>query len=155
MFVLTPAPDTKQVDIGMTHPRGTSGRTSPMSLGRALSILLCPMLAVAAAVGCRVQQPPNQHEREQILYQSTISDPRTFNPILVTDSASGEVVGDLFEGLVRINPITTLPEPGLAESWELSDGRQVDHFPSAPRGEMVRRSAIHGARRRLYDARDL
>ena len=58
----------------------------------------------------------------QILYQSTISDPRTFNPILVTDAASGEVVGDLFEGLVRINPITTLPEPGLAESWELSDG---------------------------------
>ena len=80
------------------------------------------MLAVAAAVGCRVQQPPNQHEREQILYQSTISDPRTFNPILVTDSASSEVVGDLFEGLVRINPLTTLPEPGLAESWELSDG---------------------------------
>ena len=82
-----------------------------MSLRRALSILLCSMLAAAAAVGCRVQQPPNQHEREQILYQSTISDPRTFNPILVTDSASGEVVGDLFEGLVRINPITTLPEP--------------------------------------------
>ena len=93
-----------------------------MSLRRALSILLCSMLAAAAAVGCRVQQPPNQHEREQILYQSTISDPRTFNPILVTDSASGEVVGDLFEGLVRINPITTLPEPGLAEGWELSDG---------------------------------
>jgi hypothetical protein len=43
------------------------------------------MLAAAAAVGCREQQPPNQHEREQMLYQSTISDPLTFNPILVTD----------------------------------------------------------------------
>jgi peptide/nickel transport system substrate-binding protein len=40
----------------------------------------------------------------------------------VTDSASNQAVGDMFEGLVRINPITTLPEPGLAESWELSDG---------------------------------
>lgn len=91
-------------------------------------MLLCPALATAAAAGCRVQQPPNQHEREQILYQSTISDPRTFNPILVTDSASGEVVGDLFEGLVRINPITTLPEAGLAERWELSDGGKAIVF---------------------------
>src|ERR1700730_2221180 len=93
-----------------------------MRLRRARAILLCSALAAAVAAGCRVQQPPSQHEREQILYQSTISDPRTFNPILVTDSASGEVVGDLFEGLVRINPITTLPEPGLAESWEIGDG---------------------------------
>ena len=61
-------------------------------------MLLCSALAAAAAAGCRVQQPPSQHEREQILYQSTISDPRTFNPILVTDNASGEVVGDLFRG---------------------------------------------------------
>jgi peptide/nickel transport system substrate-binding protein len=95
---------------------------------RALALLLCSALAAAAAVGCRVQQPPSQHEREQILYQSTISDPRTFNPILVTDSASGEVVGDLFEGLVRINPITTLPEAGLAESWELGDGGKAIVF---------------------------
>ena len=82
-------------------------------------MLLCSALAAAAAAGCRVQQPPSQHEREQILYQSSISDPRTFNPILVTDAASGEVVGDLFEGLVRINPITKLPEPGLARAGSL------------------------------------
>src|SRR5260370_37114201 len=93
-----------------------------MILRRALVTVLCFALATAVAAGCRVQQPPSQHEREQILYQSTISDPRTFNPILVTDSASGQVVGDLFEGLVRINPITTLPEPGLADSWDLGDG---------------------------------
>src|ERR1700738_2708530 len=99
-----------------------------MRLRRARAILLCSALAAAMAAGCRVQQPPSQHEREQILYQSTISDPRTFNPILVTDSASGEVVGDLFEGLVRINPITTLPEPGLAESWEIGDGGRVIVF---------------------------
>jgi peptide/nickel transport system substrate-binding protein len=56
------------------------------------------------------------------------TDPGTFNPILVTDSASGQAVGDLFEGLVRINPITTLPEPGLAQSWELSDGDKTITF---------------------------
>jgi peptide/nickel transport system substrate-binding protein len=99
-----------------------------MSLRGALAILLCSAFAAAAAAGCRVQQPPSQHERDQILYQSSISDPRTFNPILVTDAASGDVVGDLFEGLVRINPLTTLPEPGLAESWELGDGGKVIVF---------------------------
>ncbi|MGH7913508.1 MAG: ABC transporter substrate-binding protein [Candidatus Binataceae bacterium] len=91
-------------------------------------MLACSALAAAVAAGCRVQQPPSQHEREQILYQSSISDPRTFNPILVTDAASGEVIGDLFEGLVKINPITTLPEPDLAESWDLSDGGKVIVF---------------------------
>jgi peptide/nickel transport system substrate-binding protein len=99
-----------------------------MSPRRALAMLLCFAFAAAVGAGCRVQQPPSQHEREQILYQSSISDPRTFNPILVTDAASGDVVGDLFEGLVRINPLTTLPEPGLAESWELGDGGKVIVF---------------------------
>jgi peptide/nickel transport system substrate-binding protein len=77
---------------------------------------------------CRVNRPPNDHALTQTLYNSTISDPRTFNPILVTDSASGQAVGDLFEGLVRINPVTTLPEPGLAESWDLSDGGKTITF---------------------------
>jgi peptide/nickel transport system substrate-binding protein len=77
---------------------------------------------------CRVNRPPNDHALTQTLYNSTISDPRTFNPILVTDSASGQAVGDLFEGLVRINPLTTLPEPGLAESWDLSDGGKTITF---------------------------
>src|ERR1700722_15371688 len=99
-----------------------------MSLRRALAMLLGLAFAALAVGGCRVQQPPSQHEREQILYQSSISDPRTFNPILVTDNASGEVVGDLFEGLVRIDPVTTLPEPGLAESWELGDGGKTIVF---------------------------
>jgi len=94
----------------------------------ALAILIVAVLAVGGATGCRVSLPRDRHEREQILYQTAISDPRTFNPILVTDAASGQVIGDLFEGLVRINPLTTLPEPGLAESWELSDGGKVMTF---------------------------
>jgi peptide/nickel transport system substrate-binding protein len=88
------------------------------------------MAAVAAAIGsgCHVNRPPNDHAVTQTLYESMGSDPRTFNPILLTDAASGQAVGDLFEGLVRINPVTTLPEPGLAESWELSDGDKTITF---------------------------
>jgi ABC-type transport system substrate-binding protein len=83
--------------------------------------------ALAASIGlgaggCRVSRPPNDHSITQTLYDSTTSDPGTFNPILVTDNASGQAIGDLFEGLVRVNPLTMLPEPGLAQSWEFADG---------------------------------
>jgi peptide/nickel transport system substrate-binding protein len=82
----------------------------------------------AMIAGCRVNRPSNDHAVTQTLYSSMVSDPRTFNPILVTDSASNQAVGDLYEGLVRINPVSTLPEPGLAQSWELGDGGKTITF---------------------------
>jgi peptide/nickel transport system substrate-binding protein len=94
----------------------------------ALIVIASVVLAAAGAAGCRVNRPPNDHAVTQTLYDSMGTDPGTFNPILVTDSASGQSVDDLFEGLVRINPITTLPEPGLAQSWELSDGDKTITF---------------------------
>src|SRR5204863_6462187 len=42
----------------------------------------------------------------------------TFNPLLSVDGASSEALNDVFDGLVRLNPRTTLPEPMLASSWE-------------------------------------
>jgi peptide/nickel transport system substrate-binding protein len=65
---------------------------------------------------------------EQRLTTATISDPKTFNPILVADSASGVALGDLFEGLVRLNPKTTEPEPLLAERWEYNPDGTVCTF---------------------------
>ncbi len=75
-----------------------------------------------------MNRPPNDHAATQTLYSATVSDPGTFNPILVTDSASGDAIGDLFESLVRVNPRTTLFEPGLAESWAFSDGDKTLTF---------------------------
>jgi peptide/nickel transport system substrate-binding protein len=94
----------------------------------ALIVIASVVLAVAGASGCRVNRAPNDHAVAQTLYDSMGTDPGTFNPILVTDSASNQAVGDLFEGLVRINPTTTLPGPGLARSWELSDGDKTITF---------------------------
>lgn len=63
------------------------------------------------------------------LTTATIADPRTFNPILVTDTASGDAVGDLFDLLVRLDPKTLQVEPALAERWESSgDGTQWTLF---------------------------
>jgi peptide/nickel transport system substrate-binding protein len=63
-----------------------------------------------------------------MLYEGMASDPGTFNPILVTDASSGTAIGDLFEGLVKINPKTTLPEPDLARSWQISSGGKTITF---------------------------
>src|SRR5271170_573119 len=85
-------------------------------------ILSCAIALSALAIfcGCHVNRPGADHEKNQILYSAVASDPRTFNPILVTDSTSGELTGDLFDSLLRINPVTTLPEAGLAEKWDIA-----------------------------------
>jgi len=66
--------------------------------------------------------------RAQRLVTATISDPKTFNPLLVVDSASAVAVGDLFDGLVRLNPETTEIEPQLAERWEYNAAGTVCTF---------------------------
>jgi peptide/nickel transport system substrate-binding protein len=88
-------------------------------------ILAAAGLAAATVAGCVRRTPPN-HASEQILYSALGSDPRTFNPILVTDAPSGDVLGDVFESLISLNPLTVQPEPRLAQSWDISpDGKTV------------------------------
>jgi peptide/nickel transport system substrate-binding protein len=59
------------------------------------------------------------------LIASLRSDPKTFNPLLVMDSASRSIVELLMSDLVHINRGTHLTEPSLAKSWEVSeDGRR-------------------------------
>ena len=93
-------------------------------------ILTCAIALSALAIfcGCHVNRPGADHEKNQILYSAVASDPRTFNPILVTDSTSGELTGDLFDSLLRINPVTTLPEAGLAEKWDIAADNKAITF---------------------------
>jgi peptide/nickel transport system substrate-binding protein len=89
---------------------------------RILSAAICAtaLLSIAIFAGCRVNRTGNEHAKVQILYTVIGSDPRTFNPILITDSSSGQLTGDLFESLLQLNPVTTLPEPRLAEKWDIA-----------------------------------
>jgi peptide/nickel transport system substrate-binding protein len=92
------------------------------------AIVAAALLSVAALAGCRVNRPSTDHARSQILYDAEIADPRTFNPILVTDATSGSVIGDLFDSLVRLNPMTTLPEPSIAQSWDIPPDEKTVTF---------------------------
>lgn len=56
---------------------------------------------------------------------STFSDPKSFNPITSTEMTTSEFTQYIYEGLVRSNGVTLLPEPNLAASWDVSgDGLQ-------------------------------
>ncbi|HEX4211352.1 MAG TPA: ABC transporter substrate-binding protein, partial [Candidatus Binataceae bacterium] len=90
--------------------------------------MLGAALILFAATGCRVNRSNADHAAAQILYDSTNGDPGTFNPVLVTDAASAAAVDDLFEGLVKIDPRSTLPEPDLAQSWNITDGGKTITF---------------------------
>ncbi len=62
------------------------------------------------------------------LVRPSFSDPRSFNPITSADIDTREITGLMYEGLVRINPITLTPEPGLAQSWTVSHDGLVWDF---------------------------
>jgi peptide/nickel transport system substrate-binding protein len=84
---------------------------------RATTLALCAILVVYSAA-CRRGSGGDRLRSGDRLVTATISDPKTFNPLMSVDSASSAAVGDVFEGLVRLNQRTTLPEPMLASSWE-------------------------------------
>ncbi len=77
-------------------------------------------MALFAAGGCR-RAGGDRLRTGNRLVTAMISDPKTFNPLLSVDGASSEALNDVFDGLVRLNPRTTLPEPMLASSWEHDD----------------------------------
>ncbi len=62
------------------------------------------------------------------LVDAQVSEPRTFNPVIVTDVSTGRVLGPIFEGLVEANYITGEIEPALAESWTLSTDKRAWTF---------------------------
>jgi peptide/nickel transport system substrate-binding protein len=95
-------------------------------------LILAAVLA-SLVVACRQSSEPSagtpaSSSPAQRLVSATISDPKTFNPLLVVDGASAAAVGDLFEGLARLNPVTTEMEPRLAEKWEISADGTVYTF---------------------------
>jgi peptide/nickel transport system substrate-binding protein len=103
---------------------------------RLLALFFAVCLAVASPVTAQTVRPtlpdvpnPAVVEAEPGRYGGTfvitsISDPRTFNPLVAQETSSSSILAYLFEGLVETNRTTTEVEPNLAESWTISrDGR--------------------------------
>ncbi len=55
------------------------------------------------------------------LVWGSIGDAKVLNPLLVSDSSSGNIVGLVYDSLIEIDPHTLEPKPKMAERWEISE----------------------------------
>jgi oligopeptide transport system substrate-binding protein len=66
--------------------------------------------------------PPEKEMRPNVLHLNFgPGDVPTIDPALSTDTSSVQVVDDITVGLTRLNEVSLLLEPGMAESWTASD----------------------------------
>jgi peptide/nickel transport system substrate-binding protein len=87
---------------------------------QAIVLLLVCLLTLPLAA-CDISNFRTQSAQASRLVVSTLSDPKSFNPI----TESNEVTGMLFDGLLSTNGVTGELEPGLAESWEISPDQRT------------------------------
>jgi ABC-type transport system substrate-binding protein len=96
------------------------------------------MMAIALTAGC--QSPPaapaptttpasaaaRRAHPPHLFPTAALSDPKTFNPLLTADATSADMLDEVFDTLVRLDPRTGAMGPALAERWEMSpDGTEV------------------------------
>jgi oligopeptide transport system substrate-binding protein len=55
-------------------------------------------------------------------------EPETLDPHTLTGQPDGRIAAAIFEGLTRLNATNALPEPGLAERWDISPNGMVYTF---------------------------
>ncbi len=75
-----------------------------------------------------VEEAPEIGKFGATLVDAQVSEPRTFNPVIVTDTSTGRVLGSIFDGLVEANYITGEIEPALAESWTIGADKRTWTF---------------------------
>ncbi|HOP77976.1 MAG TPA: peptide ABC transporter substrate-binding protein [Thermogutta sp.] len=68
------------------------------------------------------------HEPPADLTFCNLTEIKTIDPALVTGQPEGRVVWALFEGLTTYDPKTLAPQPGVAESWTISQDKRTYTF---------------------------
>ncbi|NNE37538.1 MAG: peptide ABC transporter substrate-binding protein, partial [Gammaproteobacteria bacterium] len=74
-------------------------------------------------MGCTSEQASNVESgtENQILHIGNGTEPQDLDPHIVTGVTEHNIITSLIEGLVSKHPENLNPEPGMAESWEISD----------------------------------
>jgi peptide/nickel transport system substrate-binding protein len=85
---------------------------------KALKFPLCGLILTLLAVSCG--KTGTSTENAGTILASAISDPKSFNYITAREVSTTDVLGFVYEGLVRTDGKTYETEPSLAESWSVS-----------------------------------
>jgi peptide/nickel transport system substrate-binding protein len=96
-------------------------------------LYLLALLSTVILSGCSHKDPKIYAQDGPVtdgdtLIESSIGDAKTLNPVLVDESAGGDITALVFNGLLRYNEKMEL-EPCLAEKWKVSkDGKTITYF---------------------------
>jgi oligopeptide transport system substrate-binding protein len=83
---------------------------------KALAVAACLLLVACSGGSNRV----DQGDATGVMHFGNGTEPQGIDPHVVTGVPEHHIVQTLLEGLVLKNPATLAPEPGMAESWEIS-----------------------------------
>ena len=86
-----------------------------------LAVMLVALSAIALS-SCKLADYKTQSAQVPRLVVSTLSDPKTFNYALSSESPN--VFSYIYEGLITENGLTGAIEPALAERWQISQDKQ-------------------------------
>lgn len=84
-------------------------------------LLTALLVLLASACTFNYESNVESGNRDQILHVGNGDEPQELDPHVTTGIPEFHVQHTLFEGLVAKNPITLAIEPGVAESWEVSE----------------------------------
>lgn len=97
-------------------------------LRKPLVALAVVLTLVACSGGGGEGSRAEQGIREGVFHLGNGAEPQALDPHITSGVPEHRVIQSLFEGLVTKNPHTLEIEPGVAESWELSDDERVYTF---------------------------
>lgn len=90
------------------------------SRGLALTFLIISGMLLGACGGSQ-ESRVDQGNRDGVLHFGNGAEPQGLDPHIVTGVPENRIISALFEGLVTKNPETLDIEPGVAESWDISE----------------------------------
>ena len=79
---------------------------------------------------------------DSVFHYGNGSEPQGLDPHVVTGVPENHLIRALFEGLAVKNPYTLEPEPGVAESWDISDDGKVVTFNINPQAKWSNGEAV-------------
>ena len=90
-------------------------------------LLLVPLVGCLFAFGCKSGNFSESAPKGNVFRYSMIPNPTTLDPGMVQDGDTIDLLQQVYEGLVAWSP-ENLPEPRLAESWDIKDGGKAYVF---------------------------
>lgn len=114
-----------------------------MSLKKFAVVLMTASLVLnAACSSCKKKEVAEAQKAEQVFTFNNYSEPEYLDPALMADSASFNIVVNLFEGLTEYDVKTMEPVPALASHWDISPDGKTYTFHLRPNAKWSDGSAL-------------